>query len=305
MNKIFQINETLSSILLHGIDLVWNNLRFLWLFWLANIVFGVTLSLPFFYIADDSLKHSLLSTRIASGYDSDWLMQMYNTYKMSFEQFNFGLYGFIGIYLLLQLFFIGGLVSVFNNNNKNHYVDFFYGGVQFFWRFLKVLFVSLTFYIIGFTINAYVNDLLSDFFVKSEYKNFEFMLKALNFLSLLCFIAIVSIVSDYTKVSLAVFDRINVFKEIIVTLKFMKHNFFKVIMIFIIVASFGATFAIIYNVIEKFIPKNAIFFLFIAFVLQQILIILRLLIKMYFYSTQVLLYKELVAETVEVEIQEI
>jgi hypothetical protein len=109
-------------------------------------------------------------------------------------------------------------------------------------------------------------------------------------------------ISDYTKVSLAVNDRLKVHKEIYPVLLFLKNNFSKVFSLFLIVAIVGALGVLIYNIIGKFIPRMPAYFLVLSFVLQQLLIIFRLLIRMFFCSTEVIIYKDLIAEEVSAEV---
>ena len=64
------------------------------------------------------------------------------------------------------------------------------------------------------------------------------------------------------------------------------------------VAVFGAIGAIIYNLVRVTIPETPFYFLIVSFILQQMLIIFRLLIRMLFYSTEVILFNDLIAEVI-------
>ena len=116
------------------------------------------------------------------------------------------------------------------------------------------------------------------------------------------FIGIVTIVSDYSKISLAVRDKTQILREIYYVMVFLKNNFNKVFATFLIVAIIGAFGAIVYNIIGRFIPRTPFYFLILIFILQQMLIIFRLLVRMLFYSTQVSLYKDLSADTIKIDL---
>jgi hypothetical protein len=87
-------------------------------------------------------------------------------------------------------------------------------------------------------------------------------------------------------------------------LKFLKKNFFRVLILFLIVASFVAIGGIIYNVVENFVPKTPVYMLIITFIIQQMLIILRFLIRMIFYSTEIIIFNDLQAEVVSPVVEE-
>lgn len=278
------------------------NSKFVLLFWVFNASAALVLSVPVFHILLDNLEHSLVSDRLVHGFDYLWFVQFQNLYKLNIEQMPLNIYFVVGIYTLVQTFFLGGLISIFNNPKKNLYVDFFYGGVKYFYRFTKVLLVSLGFFMLAFKINDWLGDLITDVFINSENVMMEFILRSLRYILLVFFIGIVTIISDYSKVALAVMERRKVIREIYNTLIFLKNNFTRVFIIFLIVAVLGALGAVMYNLLEKEIPRTPFYFLAVSFVLQQMLIIFRLYIRMLFFSTEVNLYKDLSAEQIPVEL---
>ena len=61
----------------------------------------------------------------------------------------------------------------------------------------------------------------------------------------------------------------------------------------------------LYNIVDSYIPKYPYYYMVLTFIIQQLLIIFRLLIRMLFYSTEVYLYIELSAELVTSNVEEI
>jgi hypothetical protein len=285
---IFSIQQTIQQ----GIKLLKKNNKFIWLFWGANILFGVILSLPIYYILEDNLIHSAYSQKLSFGFDYVWYLQFRELYKTTIDEIPYMIYGTVGVFILIQVFFAGGLISVFNIPKKNNYVDFFYGGVKYWYRFTKVLFISLIFYAIAFLINDYLGLLVQMIFSDSA-QLMEFILRGSRYILLIFLIGIVNIISDYTKVSLAIKDNEKVWKEIKYIIKFLVKNFNQVFIIFFIVACMGAAGAIIYNFADSFLPKTTYAYFGLAFILQQLLIIFRLFVKMLFVSTEITIYKDL------------
>jgi hypothetical protein len=285
---IFNISQTFRQ----GIKLLLKNYKFIWLFWGANILFGIILSLPIYYILEDNLIHSAYSQKLSFGFDYIWYLQFTQIYKTTIGEIPYMIYGTVGVYVLIQVFFIGGLISVFNIPKKNHYVDFFYGGVRYWYRFTKVMLISLIFYAFAFLINDYLGLLVKILFSDSA-RLTDFILRGSRYVILIFLIGIVSIISDYTKVSLATKDSEKVWGEIKNVIKFLIKNFYQVFIIYFIVACVGAAGAIIYNFADSFLPKTTYAYFGLAFILQQLLIIFRLLVKMLFVSTEVAIFKDL------------
>ena len=289
---------TIKDTMRHGLRLVYHNKKFVFLLWGANASSAFLLAIPVYAVLLDNLNHSILSDKLALNSDYIWFIQFMNNYKSNLSEIPFMLYGMMGIYLLIQTFFLGGLISIFNFPQKNHTVDFFYGGVKYFVRFTKLMLFSLLFFGLAFLINDYLGKIILSFFKNSENEMLEFVFMSLRYILLIFLIGVVSIISDYSKINIAVKDSFYVIRTLFNTVVFLKNNFIKVFLLFLMVAVFGAIGAIIYNLVRVTIPETPFYFLIVSFILQQMLIIFRLLIRMLFYSTEVILFNDLIAEVI-------
>jgi len=148
-----------------------------------------------------------------------------------------------------------------------------------------------------------MGELIHYMFRDSENVRLEFVLFGLRYALLIFFIGVVSIISDYSKVALAVNDRTKIFKEMYTAILFIKNNFSKVFITFLIVAIIGAFGVAVYNILGKEIPRTPYYLLLISFILQQMLIIFRLLVRMLFCVTEVNLFKDLSADIIQAEIR--
>lgn len=292
---------TIKQILLHGTRTVFYNKKFITLFWAFNAVSALVLTGPIFSVLMDNLSRSMISDRLTRGFDYLWYLQLRNLYEIQFNQVPLNIYFVVGVYTLIQTFFLGGLISIFNIPEKNHTVDFFYGGVKYFFRFVKILLIMVVLFAVAFIVTDYLGDLITLVFKNSENVFLDFVLKALRYIFLIFFIGVVTLISDYAKVSLAVKDKTGILRELYHTLIFLKNNFNKVFFVFLIVAVIGVVGVIVYNIIDKVIPRTPLYFLALTFFLQQMLIIFRLFVRMLFCSTEVNLFKDLSADVVKVD----
>ena len=294
--------KSIKLVLIYSVRSVFHNVKFVVLMWVINAVSALVLAVQVYNILRDNIGTSLISDHIAHSFDYFWYLQFRNLYSVQFDQMPLTIYFAVGIYALIQTFFLGGLISVFHSPDKNHMVDFFFGGVKYFIRFVKVLLISLLFFAAAFKINDYSGEFITWLFKNSENVTADFIIKFIRYIVLVFFIGIVTIVSDYSKISLAVRDKTQILREIYYVVVFLKNNFNKVFATFLIVAIIGAFGAIVYNIIGRFIPRTPFYFLILIFILQQMLIIFRLLVRMLFYSTQVSLYKDLSADTIKIDL---
>ncbi len=287
---------SIKDFILHGVRTVFHNSKFVVLLWVINAISALVLSVPIYQLLIDSLGHSLYSDKLAIDFDLMWFAQFQNIYKIHIDQIPLNIYFVVGIYTIMQTFFLGGLISVFNYPQKNHIVDFFFGGVKYFYRFVKILVATLFLYAAAFIANDLLGDLIGWAYSNSESVMGDFVIRSLRYIFLIFVIGVISIIADYSKVSLGVKDSYKIFREIYSAIIFIKKNFLKVFTVFLFVAILGALGAIFYNLLNRFIPRTPYYYLVIIFILQQMLIIFRLYIRMLFCATEVFLFKDLSAE---------
>ena len=295
--------KNIQNVLVLGVRSVFHNSKFITLFWVVNTVFAVVLSVSIFNLLEINLGRSLMSDRLSVVFDYFWYLQFRHLYEIQIEQIPAEIYAVVVIYTVMQTFFLGGLIAVFNQPAKNYTVDFFYGGVKYFYRFIKVLLVSVAFYAVAFIINDYLGNFISWLFSNSENVMGEFILRSLRYILLIFLIGVVSIISDYSRVSLALKDRTKILKEVLSAIFFIRHNFNQIFFTFLIVACLGALGVVVYNIAGIAIPRTPYYILIVFFILQQMLIIFRLFIRMLFCATEVALFKDLSADVIQAEIQ--
>ncbi len=294
MKKLF------TEIMVKGTRAVFFNFKTLVLLWMWNIGAALILALPVYYNLIDHLGNSLLSDKLARTFDYNWYLQFRFLYQINLDGMLYTLLGVLLIYIIVQNFFMGGLIAIFNNPKKNHIVDFFYGGVKYWARFTKILIIVGLLVALAFLINDYIGKLITWIFEDTENQVADAILRTLRYLLLLFFIGMVTIIADYSRIILAVNDSLKILKSIGDSVRFIRKNFAKVFLLFLVTSAIGSAGAVIYNLVGGLIPGQPYYYLIILFILQQMLIIFRLLIRMLFCSTELLLYKDLNAEVINI-----
>jgi hypothetical protein len=289
------IREILSG----GWRLVTKNWFYVFLLWGTNIVLSLVITIPIFAMLKENLAHSLWSSNLALELDYFWLNQFQYSNANLFDKLPILFFSIVGINVLIQKVFQGGLIAVFNNPKKNHISDFFYSGVKFWYRFVKVSFIAVILYAIIFMFDSKLDSWIANLTHYSNSVFIDIIFRSLRYLILLFLIGIISILTEYTQIYLALNDSQKIttaLREIII---FIKTRFVVVFSTFLIVSIIGAIGAIVYNVVAIFIPRSPFYYLILTFILQQMLIIFRLSITMLLYATEVYLYKDQDAEIIQ------
>ncbi|MCF8241471.1 MAG: hypothetical protein K9J16_08780 [Melioribacteraceae bacterium] len=295
------MKQLFKQTFIFGSRSVFYNWKIVFLLWGTNLISAFILSMPVYYVVTENLSRSILAEKVMGNFDYLWYLQFRFLYEETIGEIPYMIYLTVGIYALAQTFFLGGLISVFNNPKKTHMVDFFYGGVKYWYRFTRIMVISLFFFAFAFKINDWLGNLITLAFSYTENDMADFILRSIRYLLLIFLIGTVTVISDYSKVAVCINDRSKIFREIFYAIKFIKNNFNIVFVVFFLIAVMGASGAVLYNLIISYVSRSPFYFLLISFILQQMLIIFRLLIRMLFYATEVHLYNELSAEIISLK----
>ncbi len=288
----------IREVLREGLRLVNKNWRYVLLLWGTNFLFSLVLTIPIFAILQENLIHSLWSSKLALQVDYFWLLQFENINEDIIDKLPILLLSIIGLNLLIQKLYQGGLIAVFNNLKKNHVSDFFYSGVKYWYRFIKVSIVAIILLMLIFIVDSQF-DSWSEYFIKDLNSVFlDLIIRSFRYVVLLFFIGVISIISEYTQIFLAINDTLKIRHAIREILLFIKRKFVIVFTTYLIISIIGALGAVVYNVVAIYIPRSPFYYLILTFILQQMLIIFRLAITMFTYATEVYLYKDQNAEII-------
>jgi hypothetical protein len=288
----------IREILREGLRLVSKNWKYIFLLWGSNVVLALVLTIPIFSLLLDNLAHSIWSDSLALNLDYIWLIQFQKANQNLLDKMPLLFFSIVGINILSQKFYQGGLIGVFNNPKKNHISDFFYSGVKYWFRFIKVSAISIILLIAIYFIDSFIGEWISYLYNDLYSVVIDLLFRSVNYLILLFVIGAIAIVTEYTQIYLALNNSNKIWQGFRFTLKFIKEKFFIVFITFLIVSIIGAVGAVVYNVVSIFIPRSPFYFLILTFILQQMLIIFRLSITMLLYATEVYLFKDQNAEII-------
>ena len=292
------MNQLIKTILKGGSRLVLKNKKFILLLWGTNITLSLVLTIPIYSLLVENLQHSMLSDELALNFNYFWYLQFRYLYENVFDKLPFFFYSVVGVNVFIQTFYTGGMLAVFNNPKKNHVSDFFYGGVKYWYRFMKVTIVMLVLVILILEIDDLLSDSIASVLDSLNSIFLDIIIRSIRYLIVLLLIGFVTIITDYVDVYLALHDQMKVRKGFVETLRFIRGRAALIFIVFMSVASLGGLGAVFYNAVVIYVPRSPFYFLILTFILQQLLIIFRLLIKMLFHATEVFLFKDQDAEVI-------
>ncbi|MGH9768338.1 MAG: hypothetical protein ACREAB_12960 [Blastocatellia bacterium] len=267
----------------------------------ANILISLPIVVPIFLLIVFTSGGTLAADRLmADKLDVVWLTDLFNhqfpgaALETVASQVGI-LLAVTGVgYLLLNTLFAGGVIGVLNSADGWFTMRKFWseGGAHF-WRFFRLMLISLIFYGVAIGIYALLRWPIED--AAEEASAFESVIykrwAAMALLALM--FAFVNMVFDYAKISTVIHNTRGMFRETFRALRFAFRNFFSAFALYLIIALLGLVVFLTFNSLRWSVDQSSAPNVLLAILLGQIVIAGRMWNRLVFYAAEMYLYKKL------------
>jgi hypothetical protein len=126
-----------------GASLVWRHQRVFWWVFAVNLVLAAFGTAPAHHQLEEVLGHSLASRPLTNGFDFGMFIELFrvpesNLYRSHQDSFHSGI-----LFFLFMLFVTGGILTLYREDRKLKAGEFFGACGAYFWRFVRLMLVSL------------------------------------------------------------------------------------------------------------------------------------------------------------------
>jgi hypothetical protein len=290
----------------YGLLKVNSNLKFLILLLAINLACAVVLTGPVYLLLNESLTRNMQAAKLVQSFDFQWFIEFEYKFHDSLKFIPIILILVGSAFALIQVFLTGGILEIFNSKEeRNSFIDFFYGCVRYFFRFFVIFLIAVICYACLYYLNlAYIRyiDYLT---YKTEAQFTIIIANSLRYIIIAFLFGSLNIIFDYTKISIVVNQSYKIFTELWMSFKFIIKNFLTVSALFWLVAAIGLSVFLTYGFIDNFLNPNTFLLVLLLFFIRQIYITGRIWVRLLFYSCQTELYREITAPIIPVEASEI
>ncbi|MEW6455259.1 MAG: hypothetical protein AB1410_00910 [Acidobacteriota bacterium] len=196
------------------------------------------------------------------------------------------------VFLLFHVFLSGGILkTLLREEERYNLKTFFEGCYDYFWRFFKVFLISIPFYAFSFfLIRKWLFDLILKNY-KLDEKQFFFFRIGMDILFLLTFF-LLNFLFDLTKIKIVYNNSKIILLELFDTLIFLIKNLLSSFYLYFTLGLINAIFIIIYNLLSPISRASTFLSILSAFFIMQLLVILRVFLKLTFWSSEFEFYLE-------------
>ncbi len=290
-----------------GIKDATRNWQMILLLLVASFVIAIPAAVPVFLVIALTSRGTLApSALLGDKIQIGWLIDLFNSrfdgasLASSAAEVGVLLLIVTFFYLLLNVFFAGGIIEVLAHRNgvKFSLRRFWAGAGAGFPRFFRLWIFSSILYAIAIGAFVFIIMMIIDASEESAREK-PGSVKALIALSvLLLVLMIINMVFDYARIGAVLNQRYRMLREILLAFKFSFRHFLTTFGLYLMIALAGGVLFLLLTAGRAAIIQNSLVAAFLAFVVAQIAIAARLWNRIAFYAAQIDLYGKLGPETV-------
>jgi hypothetical protein len=274
-----------------GIRLSFKTKRMIALFYLSNLIFGISLMIPLRFLLERMVGKSTMGNNLVSGTDMDFVFEFFtvNQNAITAER---GLILIVPIiFWLFGLFLSGGAFSTFIHKQKYESSYFWGESAKYFGRYFRLFLFSIPIFILFYCLQYLETAVQYLIYGKDPYQYVIYwggwIKIAIGYVGLL----IAYLVFDYARIYIVMFDVRGARKAVWHGFKFVFKHFPKTFSIAFIYFVLGISFLLLYNLISDSISDRNLFFILTLIIIQQFYMLTRTVIRLALYGGQSFYFK--------------
>lgn len=275
--------------------------RMLFILYFANILMALIFALPFFSALKSSAGHSDFLNGLLAGFDYTVFSNLMYYSGKAFNAITGGIKWLILAYFLLSVFLTGGIIRTLNDD-KFSTSSFFGAGAHSFFRYLglsliivlsQIIFLLLIF----IPLSGYISNNFAEF--QSELTAYYLVFSAIGLYALI--FMLISMIGDYGKFYLELNNSFNIFKGFWGGVRYAFKHFLKTYVLYLILLFLPAVIMYVYLYFESDMKMATGIGILLVFLMQQGFILLRVYLRTWVLSSQLMVYDDDFLQLAEVE----
>lgn len=273
----------------NGLTCAWREKRLLLWLYVFNVLFAYLITLPVSMMLTEALDQSTAADKILHAFDFTIFTTIMDDFGKGIDLGRMILT--LGIlYMILSLFFAGGILKIFIERNKFNLIDFFTGCATYFYRFLRLFLISFLFVAAALLIYLLISGFIGLLTDNSATERLPMILFSLNLLIFGFILATINMLFDYAKIMTILYDLPGMIKAVEKASMFILMNLRKTIGLYLFYLMTAIILMMCYLYVESFISVTGWLTLVIFIFWAQLFMISRIWIRLSFFAGQYSFY---------------
>lgn len=308
----------IKSALQKGFQLIFRNALAIVVFYLVNIILVAMLAIPLFSEMYRNLGDKSASSSMLAGFDTEWAdsfaqsgSELARSLRVSvsgpgmfLDNLEFFIHGAIRsygwlilglglLYITLNALMLGGLIGIFGEEKRKFSIGrFFHLAGSYFNRFFSITataaLVYLLFYKLAILPLIRVFEALGNTFLSERAAVLTSWIGALLAFFIL---TLLNIIFDYGRIAVIKENKQSAWEAIWIGLKFIFRHFGQVLGIYYVLVAITVLLTLVFAGLFSSISQTGLLLIILAFLLQQVFIVVKIWLRLNFYGCQYEFYR--------------
>jgi len=275
-----------------GMGTTFRKPRLLVILYAVNLVFAGLVALPFLFIVQGELGHSLYGLNVLP-VDLNWIGEAVLKYQSSLTGLAAGLVAAGIVYMVVHIFLNGGIVGrLLDKEGPASLAGFVADCGRYFGRYFRLFLVSLVFLVL--TLGVFMSLVSALFKPLSEAAITEWLpliLSNLHLLIALLLLSIVHMTVDYARIAVAADGERKVLKALRHALTFLKTRFFRAWAVYLLIVVLTVAGSVVFHLVFGRLGAISVAQVAAGLACMQIYIVFRIWVRTLFVAAQAEFYK--------------
>lgn len=294
------MNVSVKDALDFGLKSVLKNWRLVLLVYFMNLCFGLLVALPIMTLFVRDVSHSLVAKHLSEGFEYRWYIEFVSANSNFFRALTPEIILILILYAVFDMFLAGGLIVVLSKRSQSKIHDVFVHGASNFWGFLFVSLIHVALIVLLYKLNNIWAEEIDRAAMSTLNEYVILRTNLWRYATVLIFLAVSVIMSDFSRVGIALDSEKNLFLKAFRGLTFVIKHPIQIVGIYFALLVVLAGLAAAYFYAGFHLHSGKAGEIFVGIIVGQLFILLRAAIKLLFYSADGFFYINVQTEVIRV-----
>jgi hypothetical protein len=275
-----------------GFELFRTHKRIIVIYYLANLIPGVVVTIPVWAALNKFAGNSLMGQKLAGPFDMDFLFEFLHYNKGIFSTMPVLVFVVFILYGFLSLFLSGGVFSAYHNPKAYQAGLFWQGAGKYFGRYVRLLVLGLPVYFLLFTFQFAESGLRKLLFGDDPYQYITYwgnwLRLGISFLGVI----IIFLIFDYARIDAVLNDERRMLLSLWRGIKFTFGNFIRTFGLAVSILLVGILALLVYNLVADLFGAANSLVVVLLIITQQFYLVVKIGLKLTLYGSELSLYKD-------------
>ena len=279
--------KSLSS----GFITTFNHKRMVFVFYLANLIAGLIIMIPFRSLVSSLVGYSLMGQELSGGINMDFVLELLIKSSDAFDSATGLILLFPFLYWLCNLFFSGGAYGSLINDMGEGTYKFWGYSARYFARFFRLFLWSIPLFLVLYLSQYIVTGLKLIIWGSDPYQYIDYWITRIRFGWVYIAIIIFFLMFDYARIILITNDERRTRRAHWQGIRFTFRHPLKTYTLSCLIFLLGQAFFFTYITIAPLFSTANTFIVLLLLLIQQLYIFARMALRITLYSSQVHLFR--------------